>query len=68
MTVPVVDASQVRSISSAEMPVAFRLDGASMVETVPVESVRLSTVSVLPETAFFWITENVSESPSARAV
>ena len=57
-----------RSISSAEMPVAFRLDGGSMVEIAPVVSVRLSTVSVLPETAFFWITQKTSESPSASAV
>lgn len=46
-----------RSISSAETPVAFRLEGGSIVTgTCPV-TVRLSVTNELPETALFWITE-----------
>jgi hypothetical protein len=56
VTPEVVEAAQLRSISSAEMPVAFRLDGGSMFETVAVVSVRLSTTRVFPLAAFFWMT------------
>ena len=67
VTVGVVDAFQVRSISVGETAVAWRFVGGATVVPV-VEKLRSSTMNESPVTAFFCSTKNVSESPVETTV
>ena len=62
VTVGVVEAFHVRSISVGEVAVAWRFVGGATTEVV-VEKLRLSTANESPATAVFCSTKNVSESP-----